>query len=218
MRASARFWRSVASHAHWLEPHPATCYFVTVLVRHVALAAGAVLVLGLGVYLFLEVHARPAAAQVTPSERAAVPRHSERGGPAIEADDRAAREGTAAAAPADRAPDRPGATSRHALASTFRERPRPEGTSPDQQPHKLAEVMDEANKAYDRGDLDEAKAIAQKVLVASPNNVRMLRVVVSATCISGDTAEAQKAYLMLPKADREQMKTRCARYGVSFED
>jgi len=77
--------------------------------------------------------------------------------------------------------------------------------------------MDEANKAYDRGDLDEAKAIAQKVLVASPDNVRMLRIVVSATCISGDTAEAQKAYVLLPKSDREQMKTRCGRYGVNLD-
>lgn len=196
---------------------------MTVLVRHVALTAGAVLVLGLGVYLFLEVRARPAAAQVKPSERAVATRESERAAPAMEVGDRvgarAAREGAAAAAPPeDGAPDRPGATSRHAIAAGFRERPRPEGTPPDKQPHKLAEVMDEANKAYDRGDLDEAKAIAQKVLVASPNNVRMLRIVVSATCISGDTAEAQKAYLLLPKSDREQMKTRCGRYGVSFED
>ena len=196
---------------------------MTVLVRHVALAAGAVLVLGLGVYLFLEVRARPAAAQVKPSERAVATRESERAAPgrAIEDRDRvaarAAREGATPAAVEEGAPDRPGATSRHSIASGFRERPRPEGTPPDKQPHKLAEVMDEANKAYDRGDLDEAKAIAQKVLVASPDNVRMLRIVVSATCISGDTAEAQKAYVLLPKSDREQMKTRCGRYGVNLD-
>lgn len=196
---------------------------MTVLVRHVALAAGAVLVLGLGVYLFLEVRARPASAQVKPSERAVATRESERAAPARAIEDgdrvaaRAVREGATTAAVEDGAPDRPGATSRHSITSGFRERPRPEGTSPDKQPHKLAEVMDEANKAYDRGDLDEAKAIAQKVLVASPNNVRMLRIVVSATCISGDTAEAQKAYVLLPVSDREQMKTRCGRYGVNFD-
>jgi hypothetical protein len=100
----------------------------------------------------------------------------------------------------------------------FRERPRPEGTPPDKQPNKLDDVMDEANKAYDRGDLDEAKGIAQRVLATSPNNVRMLRLVVSASCIAGDSGDAQKAYLLLPKFDREQMKTRCARYGVTFED
>ena len=197
---------------------------MTVVVRHVALAAGAVLVLGLSIYLFLEVRSRPAAAHVKPSDRAAGARDPERPAPASEEDGgagtrtaRAPREPAAPAPVEDGAPDRPGATSRQAIASSFRERPR-EGTPPDKQPHKLAEVMDEANKAYDRGDLDEAKAIAQKVLVAAPNNVRMLRILVSATCISGDTAEAQKAYLQLPKPDREQMKTRCGRYGVSFAD
>jgi hypothetical protein len=192
------------------------------------LAAGAVLVFGLGVYLFLEVRSRPASAQVPP-DRAPSPRDPERpaSAPPSEAGGRpqlagAPREAAEPApAPAGGSPDRdarPGPTSRAALMSGFRERPRPEGTPPDQQPHKLDEVMDEANKAYDRGDLDEAKAIAQRVLARSPNNVRMLRVVVTASCIAGDTADAQKAYLILPKFDREQMKTRCGRYGVTFDD
>jgi predicted Zn-dependent protease len=113
-------------------------------------------------------------------------------------------------------------------ASTTRERPKdPEAPAAEapaaeaqapEEPHKLDALMAEANKTYDRGDLDEAKAIAQKVLAQTPNNVRMLRIVVSASCISGDNAEAQKAYLLLPKPDREQMKTRCARYGVTFTD
>lgn len=221
-RATARV-RRVTARVASLEHPRATCYCVAVLLRHAALAAGGVLVLGLGVYLFLEVRARPAAAQVTPSGRAVAAREAEHAGPATdEAEARGGgpREGSPAPAASSegRAPDRPGATSRGAIASAIRERPSAEGTPPDKQPHKLAEVMDEANKAYDRGDLDEAKAVAQKVLATSPDNVRMLRIVVSAACISGDTAEAQKAYLLLPSFDREQMKTRCGRYGVSFHE
>ena len=78
--------------------------------------------------------------------------------------------------------------------------------------------MSEANKAYDRGDFGEAKDIARKVLASDPGNVRMLRIVVSASCIEGESVEAQQAYLKLPTADREQMKVRCARYGVSFNE
>jgi hypothetical protein len=83
---------------------------------------------------------------------------------------------------------------------------------------KMDAVMAEANKAYDRGEFDEAKGIALKVLAKEPANVRMLRIVVSANCIDGDAAEAQKHYLSLPAPDREQMKVRCSRYGVTFND
>jgi hypothetical protein len=83
---------------------------------------------------------------------------------------------------------------------------------------KLDAVMSEANKAYDRGDFDDAKGIALKVLTKDPANIRMRRIVVSSACIDGDSTEAQKHYLQLPPSDREQMKVRCARYGVSFND
>jgi hypothetical protein len=83
---------------------------------------------------------------------------------------------------------------------------------------KLDAVMDQANKAYDRQDFDEAMDIAKKVLRVQPDNVRMLRVMVSANCIAGDPAEAQQYYTKLPKFDRAQMKTRCDRYGVTFKD
>ena len=80
-------------------------------------------------------------------------------------------------------------------------------------------LMDQANKAYDRQDYDEAKSIAQKVLATTPNNVRMLRIMVSSSCIDGDTATAQKYYVMLPKYDRDQMKLRCGRdNGVTFTE
>jgi hypothetical protein len=83
---------------------------------------------------------------------------------------------------------------------------------------KMDAVMAEANKAYDRGEFDEAKSIALKVLAKEPANVRMLRIVVSSSCIEGSAADAQKHYLSLPVSDREQMKVRCERYGVTFND
>ena len=79
-------------------------------------------------------------------------------------------------------------------------------------------IMDQANKAYDRQDFEEARSIAGKLLAKQPNNVRMLRIMVSASCIEGDNAVAQKYYEQLPKGDREQMKSRCDRYGVTFRD
>ena len=83
---------------------------------------------------------------------------------------------------------------------------------------KLDAIMGEANRAYDQGDFEEAKQIAQKVLDRSPGNVRMLRIVVSSECIAGDSAEAQKYFAQLPVADRAQMRTRCDRYGVTLKD
>jgi hypothetical protein len=175
-----------------------------VALRYGLLAAGAVLVLGLGVYLFFEVRARPAAAQARP--RAAPALEAKAKAPAIDAEEDAA----------------PPAGAR-AIASRLREppsadEPRQDGEPPPLPQQKLDAIMNEANKAYDRGDLDEAKSIARRVLAITPTSVRMLRIVVSASCISGDVAEAQAAYVQLPNFDRDQMKTRCGRYGVSFTD
>ena len=82
----------------------------------------------------------------------------------------------------------------------------------------LDAVMDRANKAYDRSDFEEAKMIAGKVLAKVPTNIRMMRIMVSASCIDGDVAIAQKWFEALPKPDRDQMKTRCDKYGVSFKE
>ncbi len=83
---------------------------------------------------------------------------------------------------------------------------------------KLDAIMGEANRAYDQGDFDEAKQIAVKVLDRAPGNVRMMRIIVSAECIAGDAAEAQKYFAKLPVEDRAQMRTRCDRYGVTLKD
>ena len=178
--------------------------------RYVLLISGAVLVLGVSIYLFFEVRARPAQAH------GAVAAHGA-GEPAKPADDGPR---SPAVAPA-RTPPASGAAagSRPGAGAVVREPPRgPDGEPQDPAPYKLDAVMSEANKAYDRGDFDEAKAIAQRVLKSWPGNVRMLRIVVSASCIAGDNAEAQAAYVELPNPDREQMRTRCARYGATFTD
>ena len=83
---------------------------------------------------------------------------------------------------------------------------------------KLDTAMTEANKAYDRGDMDEARQLAQKILARQPGNERMLRIMVSSSCMDGDSVEAQKYYNQLPPQDRSAMKTRCERYGVTFTD
>ena len=90
---------------------------------------------------------------------------------------------------------------------------------PDGKPgYRLDAIMSEANKHYDRHEYDEARAIAQRVLKKLPNNVRMLRIMVSAACADGDQAEAQKHFNVLPERDREQMKTRCMRNQITFTD
>lgn len=193
---------------------------MTVALRYVVLAGTAALVLGLAVYLFVEVRAQPAQAEAperAPATRVA--REPARGGgePARAAREREidAEEGPDAGV--SPAPTPAGAP--RSFGSIIRQQPRgPDGEPAELAPHKLDAIMAEANKAYDRGDLDDAKAIARKVLQTSPDNVRMLRVVVSASCIAGDTAEAQASYVLLPEHDREQMRTRCARYGVSFTE
>ncbi len=85
---------------------------------------------------------------------------------------------------------------------------------------KKDEMMASANKAYDHGDSDEAMVIAKRVLSNDPTNTRMLRIMVSSSCILGDSSVAQQHYLALPAGgnDRADMKKRCDRYGVTFNE
>ena len=173
------------------------------------LAAAAVAVLGMGVYLFIQVRATPAQAGATHGSTA-TPK-------------KPLRENNVAAVetkePAEAAPPVPGAT------RTTWERT-PSGSSPTAGSEgddrkvdlKVDNLMELANKAYDSQDFDQAVAIAGKILAKDPNNVRMLRVMVSANCIQGDSVIAQQHYEKLPQFDREQMKERCDRYGVIFKD
>ncbi len=198
-------------------------------VRHILLAAVAALVLGLGIYLFFEVRAKPAAAEANFGGRSA-PQPRDPDGDTGDTDP--------AADPVK--PTKPtlaagSGSNTNPMGGRLIRRPHQGGKLTDvpasdpevapppdpgdlMRPQKLDIVMSEANKAYDRGDFDDARAIAQKVLLKSPGNARMLRILVSAACIEGDGPEAQKHFGELSPADREQMKTRCSKYGVTFTD
>ena len=186
--------------------------------RHTLLAVGALLVLGMAVYLVREVSRTPSDAQASAPTRpvAPAPRTEVAPPPATEPPTRAVLPSTP-----------PAVRDRMIAADEPQQRTAPvapvEPPMSAELPSRLANprldaVMAEANKAYDAGEFDEAKQIALKVLAKSPANVRMLRIVVSAECIAGDPSEAQKYYAQLPAADRAQMRTRCDRYGVTFKD
>ncbi len=175
------------------------------------LAAAAIAVLGMGVYLFIQVRATPAQAGST-------------GGPQTTAEKPPPRE-TQVAAVETKQPE-PAAPVPGSTRTTWERTPTGNtpataaGSEADDRKVdlKVDNLMELANKAYDAQDFDQAVAIAGKILSKEPNNVRMLRVMVSANCIQGDSAVAQQHYEKLPQFDREQMKQRCDRYGVVFKD
>lgn len=191
------------------------------------LGAAAVLVLGASVYLFLQVRAKPAEAQAsggrtaakesTPGEPKPSPdaKRTERAIPAptspdtnvaAKTDPAIVRQASGAIAKLGEVGD-PSAIEDAAIADA--------NGKPG---YKLDAIMAEANKAYDKMELDDARAYAQRVLKRLPTNARMLRIMVSSACIEGDQPEAQKHFNLLPERDREQMKTRCMKYQVQFTD
>jgi hypothetical protein len=181
--------------------------------KSAVIAAAALAVVGFGVYLFLEVRATSARDNVTHvANRGATPRESARPTRSPGTKDTTAEPATKpvqGVAPVDELP-------------LGREHGGPPALTPppDEQTVnlKLDNLMELANKHYDTQDFDQASAIASKVLVKDPNNVRMLRIIVSANCIQGDSTIAQQHYERLPKFDRDQMRTRCDRYGVTFKE
>ena len=199
----------------------ATCYLGLVSVRHAALSIGAALVLGLGVYLFVEVRAQPS--PVAGPARAAPPVPASPPAAArVEPQTRAVAAPPVAAPPvaplraAPAAPP-PGSSPAPSLAGSDNPLAALDAPGPIEGP-RLEAVMAEANKAYDHGEYDDAKSIASRLLARQPGNVRMLRIMVSASCVDGDAPAAQASYARLPPADQAQMRVRCARYGVAFAD
>lgn len=79
-----------------------------------------------------------------------------------------------------------------------------------------SEQLLEANKLYDRGDFDGARALAKKMLDRVPGNVKMLRVIVSSACILGDADEAAKFAVQLSGQDHDAMVNRCAKYDIQL--
>jgi hypothetical protein len=108
---------------------------------------------------------------------------------------------------------RPAAPSPEVAAPPAAPRDRPTMTAEERD-----ELVEEANRTYDRGDVEEARSVARRVLASEPANVRMLRIVVSASCMLGDIEDARAAFAKLPPHDRSHMKTRCARYGIHLRD
>ncbi|CAN5125016.1 hypothetical protein BH11MYX1_BH11MYX1_26770 [soil metagenome] len=178
-------------------------------VRHALLGLLAAFVLIAGVYLFLEVRSTPSAVAASaspPTHRAgtlAAP--VERAGPPVPATEHKA---TAAHQPPTSAPTMVSEPAVDEDPAVALERP----------DVKVDAIMARANAAYDKGDWDEAKMIAGKVLTKQPANIRMMRIMVSASCIDGDSVTAQQWYEKLAKGDRDQMKARCDRYGISFKE
>jgi hypothetical protein len=181
-----------------------------VSVKSAVLAAATLGVVVLAVYLFVQVRATPAragsthvAARPTPPSHAPEPTQ------------------TPPSSDAPAAPPSPGTkpNARVPRIGTEVDGPPPPTAIDDGKVNvKLDNMMEQANKAYDTQDFDNAIAIAGKVLAKEPNNVRMLRIMVSANCIQGDSVIAQQHYERLPKFDREQMRSRCDRYGVTFKE
>lgn len=82
---------------------------------------------------------------------------------------------------------------------------------------KASDGMTMANKLFDRGDWEEAAKQAAKMLETDPKNSRMLRIVVSVACFTGDPDKAQKYWTQLgDERDKAQMSVRCGRYGIQF--
>lgn len=174
--------------------------------KNLALLAAAVAVMGMAVYLFVQVKAAPAKAH-----------HVRASAPPSPAPERA--DTTPATAPVTPPTATPSPAPNVAARRPELAQSDSSGGADDRRVDmKLDALMDLANKAYDRQDFDEAMAIAGKVLAKDPTNVRMLRVMVSANCIAGDAAIAQEYYVKLPEFDRNQMRTRCDRYGVTLVD
>ncbi|MBK9031001.1 MAG: hypothetical protein IPL61_06645 [Myxococcales bacterium] len=82
---------------------------------------------------------------------------------------------------------------------------------------ETADHLLEANKLYDRGDYDGARTLAVKLLGDAPGNVRLLRVVVSSSCIMGDGDTANQYAGQLPEPDRVQMVDRCAKFQIALK-
>ncbi|HEV7555174.1 MAG TPA: hypothetical protein VGO00_06970 [Kofleriaceae bacterium] len=183
--------------------------------RHIALGLGSLVVLATGLYLFVEVRSAPAQ---PPTSHVTTPTPPPSAPVTVAAKDKPTPPPPVTPRPAPVVEPDPPATPPEVvdkperLGNPFR--PKLNGAIAG----KLESTMTEANKAYDRGDLEEARQLAQKILMRQPGNERMLRIMVSSSCMDGDAADAQKYYNQLPVHDRAAMKTRCDRYGVTFTD
>ncbi len=82
----------------------------------------------------------------------------------------------------------------------------------------LKNQLNEANRLYDKADYEGSREAALEVLGSHPNNVRMLRIVVSSSCIMAEEEMAVRYYQSLPDRDKRQMARRCERFGIKFDE
>lgn len=180
--------------------------------RNVVLGLIAAAVLIAGVYLFIEVRSTsPAIAAAPPSHVPEATQASDDPHPAT-----FEHRGTAPIVRADQVGT--GGTTPPPSVASDEESSDDTAAALDKPNPKIDAIMDQANKHYDKGEWEDAKLIAAKVLTKQPNNIRMMRIMVSASCVDGDVGVAQKWFDQLPKSDREQMKVRCDKYAVTFKE
>jgi hypothetical protein len=185
--------------------------------RALVLGGLALAVLAAGVYLFIQVHASPAEAKVTAPEAPTHVAQSPGGPDSVDIPAPNPTEPRVAkplGRPMGAGEIRPQADQ----PQTGDTQPTLTNDVPEKADPRFQMILGEANKAYDRQDFDEARAIATKVLAKDPTNTRMLRIMVSSYCIESDSVTAQTYYDKLPEFDRQQMTKRCATYGVSFKE
>ena len=189
------------------------CYVEGVTPRHIALIVAAVAVLGVGLYLYIAVNSTSSAVANVRPRSPAEPTPQDHEPPPYTPPPSRVEQDAARPRPTVALND----AVRDVAAKPTLEMSVAPGAGIDL---KKDEMMASANKAYDHGDFDEAMMIAKKVLSNDPTNARMLRIVISASCILDDAATAQKSYLLLPAGgnDRADMKRRCDRYGVTFTE
>ncbi|MCX5742250.1 MAG: hypothetical protein NT062_07120 [Proteobacteria bacterium] len=180
------------------------------------LAIGALLVGGLAVYLFVEVRTTPAVASVT-KDPVQAPEAGEPPPPVAPVTAEAKWTAKPATPTIDVGKVEPSRRANQVDVAAIAA-PTLDGSDVPRADPKGDAILDEVNRAYDHGEYDDAKTSAMKVLAKDPNNIRMLRVAVSSSCILGDNADAQRFYDKLPQRDRDQMKTRCKRYEITFSD
>lgn len=190
--------------------------------RAIALSAAAALVALGGVYLLIEVRSSGASA---PSEKAIAEAAARSGRRVASTPEPSGPSATRASIPKPTQPPGPrGDKGIDRIASpniaqfpaldVEPRTPPPEGAGD----AEFEQAMLETNKLYDRHNYEEARTQALKLLERQPGTVRMLRVVVSSSCILGDAETAQRYWNELPDGDRVQMTERCSRYDVTFTD
>ena len=77
----------------------------------------------------------------------------------------------------------------------------------------------EASRLYDQREYDDAIRLAKTILENEPDNIRVMRVMISSACASGDLGLARTYFdkLKRPK-DRRDMTKRCERFGAPISD